>query len=315
MPDPSPFGEFLRERRLEAGLSARSLAQGLGLSHVAYGNVERGKQPFLAESHWPRLVELLPGVKIDTLRRLAEASMPVFRLDLTSIPPEARAYVQELAQSLNTLDTAQLHRLVSVLQGSDGRVAPLRYEDERVPRVAPLSKRDLVELADELLRRLQPAALESPRPVDIVRLVEGDLERVLGVAVYPVKADEIPGSEASTGGRVILVREDQLDFLHRGGPIGWRARATIAHELGHVLLHREILEETHTLRKTELVPRKELRAYEDPEWQAWTLAQCFLMPMRTVQMLEDRRAETLSAVYDVSGPFASGYLRRFGDWL
>lgn len=84
------FGRCLRSARLKAGVSLRDLAAALGLSHVFVGEVERGRQG-LAHKHWPRLLEVLPGLDPRQLEHLDRVRLPL-RLDLTSKP----SAVQEL---------------------------------------------------------------------------------------------------------------------------------------------------------------------------------------------------------------------------
>lgn len=316
MTDTTPFAKFLLEQRHSAGLSARAVARQLGLSHVAYGNVERGKQDALAEAYWPALMDLYPGTTRGKLQSLAEASASSAEVDLSGLSAESRLNAHEIVRALNRLEPEQLHRMVLSLEGSDGRVGTASRMDEKVPRVPGLSRQDLVELGDELLRSLQPEALRCPTPVDVRKLVDSKLEEVLGIHVYPVHPADLPAdAEASTSGERILVRKDQYDLLREGGPMGLRARATIAHELGHAILHSPMLADTETAKRVTLVPRRELKAYEDPEWQAWTLAQAFLIPVRTARSLSSRTPEVIADTYQVSLPFAEGYLRRFRSWM
>lgn len=317
MAESSAFGAFLQSRRHAAGLSARAVARELGLSHVAYGNAERGQPAVLAEQYWPALLTLYPDVGRSDLERLAAESEKVIEVDVSTLAAEARPYAQEIARSLNRLNSQDLHRLLTVIEGSD--VSPSSEPgDECVPRVAPMSKQDLVELADELLRLLQPEALDRPVPIDLVRLIapDGPVERRLGIRVLEVSPRALkPGAEAAASSQFILIRSDQWSLLHRGGPAAFRARATVAHELGHAVLHSSYLASSETAKRAALVPRRDLRAFEDPEWQAWTLAQAFLIPLRVARKMADRSPAALSEAFKVSLPFAEGYARRFAVWL
>jgi len=57
-----------------------------------------------------------------------------------------------------------------------------------------------------------------------------------------------------------------------------------------------------------------LKAYEDPEWQAWMFAGSILMPSSTLRMMmNDAGMLSLSEVskaYDVSEPMANSHLQR-----
>lgn len=57
-------------------------------------------------------------------------------------------------------------------------------------------------------------------------------------------------------------------------------RFTIAHEVGHVILHKEqLLSRQYTLHRTMI------KAYEDSEWQADTAAGCLLAPLSLCETL------------------------------
>jgi hypothetical protein len=56
--------------------------------------------------------------------------------------------------------------------------------------------------------------------------------------------------------------------------------------------------------------RESIRPFEDPEWQAWTLAGCILAPLRTLRMIESRVPWTLAPVYGVSEKMMESHLRR-----
>lgn len=64
------FGRLIRDRRIAAGLSVRSLATAIGVSAVGLGEVERGKSTLLLGFHGEALVDALGNV---TLGELAAA--------------------------------------------------------------------------------------------------------------------------------------------------------------------------------------------------------------------------------------------------
>jgi transcriptional regulator with XRE-family HTH domain len=93
----SPFGAYLRERRTSAGVSLRSVADELGISHVYLGEVERGRRRLLPDKYWERLSEVVPGITVDELRAMAAASAP---LDPSSVEGPGREVVVALARRL-----------------------------------------------------------------------------------------------------------------------------------------------------------------------------------------------------------------------
>lgn len=105
-------------------------------------------------------------------------------------------------------------------------------------------------------------------------------------------ADLLPGAEARTRfdakERKIFVALSAQTYrkLERGD---YRARFTLLHELGHVLLH------ARTLMKLSAIPHAEAAlmrvghpVYEDSEWQADSFAAAALMPARAMRELEQK---------------------------
>ncbi|MCB9761506.1 MAG: helix-turn-helix domain-containing protein [Alphaproteobacteria bacterium] len=117
---PSPFGLYLRARRLAAGLSLRRVAEAIGVSHVFLGEVERGRVRVLPSRHWDALIAAVPGVDRAELARLADHSVP-----LSVDPLEMSAHEFDLAFALarrireQGLDRDQTRRILNVLTGGE----------------------------------------------------------------------------------------------------------------------------------------------------------------------------------------------------
>src|SRR5690606_24953558 len=60
------------------------------------------------------------------------------------------------------------------------------------------------------------------------------------------------------------------------------------------------------------VARAQLRAFEDPEWQAWTFAEAILMPRRTLRMIAHLPVSRVADLYGVSAALARTRLRKLG---
>jgi Zn-dependent peptidase ImmA (M78 family) len=84
----------------------------------------------------------------------------------------------------------------------------------------------------------------------------------------------------------------------------------VSHAVLHVPVVRRRLASPHRDLLLARVRRGSIPAYRDPEWQAWALAGCILMPRRTVKMLPDRSLSSLAHIYGVSEEFAQSHLRR-----
>ena len=78
----SPFGAYIKQKRIEAGLSLRDIAAALGVTHVYLGEVERGRHRAMPEEHWAGLTKAIPGVTRRELKAAADASEVIDPRDL-----------------------------------------------------------------------------------------------------------------------------------------------------------------------------------------------------------------------------------------
>lgn len=189
---------------------------------------------------------------------------------------------------------------------------------ERVIAMPPMSMGMLEGLADEVLEVLQPGMLTDPGALDVMTLI--DELPMHGIDVYPVDPREIGAREGVTmagDGRrtTILICREAWHQLVDGGRIAHRARATFAHELGHAILHGRELRRLERGRETgaitlNRVRRRELRPFEDPEWQAWAFAGCILAPRRAIQMVKARNMVALTLTFEISTDMVRSHLRR-----
>lgn len=99
----STVGTYIRNKRIEAGISLRKLSAGLGVSPVYLGEVERGVRPSISRERWDRLVELVPKLTMEGLERHAASSTPL-QLDLTDAPPQYQNLGMALARRLKARD-------------------------------------------------------------------------------------------------------------------------------------------------------------------------------------------------------------------
>lgn len=95
--------------------------------------------------------------------------------------------------------------------------------------------------------------------------VDETLPRRMEACAFP------DGCRENPGGPYIKVRPEVYDAACAEDG---RARLTLLHECGHVLLHRQVA--AHP--RKEFDAAKELRPYENSEWQANTFAAELLMP-------------------------------------
>jgi hypothetical protein len=157
--------------------------------------------------------------------------------------------------------------------------------------VAPLSRAAIEHYALAVRRML---GIGEHQAVDMLQIIEHVLPRVWDDFVYEyVTAGGLGGAEATTSmtERTIRITEPVYEATRRGHP---RYLFTLAHELGHLLLH--------TGKQTSLARGEKVKAFLDPEWQANTFASAFLMPESGI-----RACDSISHVmrkYGVSRPAA-----------
>jgi hypothetical protein len=111
--------------------------------------------------------------------------------------------------------------------------------------------------------------------VDVGALLEFILPNVLPGFTYDVKSIEEMGNDhglAEPDINTITLREDvYINALDGKG----RDRATVLHELAHILLHKS---DRISHRRAHGPPK----AYQDPEWQAKVFAGEFLVPVHLI---------------------------------
>jgi len=185
----------------------------------------------------------------------------------------------------------------------------------------PISMKALEQLGEQTLTVLAPEVLTTPGPVDFLRLVDRDLQK-FGIFVYPVHADRLQDrlaytDAAGTGDINILLSFDLWNDLEQGGRRANRARATVAHELSHAILHVPVLRRRAAHPHAELLlsrrtRRSEIQAFEDPEWQAWALAGCILAPRKTLDLIASPSIEQAAIIYGISEGMLRSHLKRIG---
>jgi len=156
----------------------------------------------------------------------------------------------------------------------------------QIPRVAPRTIAEIESLAEAVVRQYQPSALEQLIPFDVEGFFECELESLTGIStdvrVLPKGLDGYtdPGMRVCVISSLLYDNADDIVKYRR-------LRSTIAHEIGHCLLHVPNASERNELKgrfendgnyPIERYDPQDLRAFENPEWQAWRFASALLMP-------------------------------------
>jgi hypothetical protein len=185
----------------------------------------------------------------------------------------------------------------------------------------PLSIRAISSFAEAVLQQVAPECLREPTAFPVLEVFESVLPR-FNVHTYAVSDDDLPDAEAVTdhegspGDEItIRIRERQFDDLVAGRRLAFRPRATLSHELGHALLHVDVIRRRmqHPAQAQQLLRRtcqREMPTFEQSEWQAWTLGGCVLMPARTLSVLGAVSVAHVASVYQLSAAMARSHLRK-----
>ena len=142
-------------------------------------------------------------------------------------------------------------------------------------RVAPLSRANIKDAAS----KIREAIGNTDGYLDVVKLAEIHMQKGIQDFVFDVvEPKDLPA------GHLAITKPDQLSMqvaeeVYNGAISGLGFhRFTIAHEIGHLFLHRN---QAVYSRKTS-IDDKPLKPYEDSEWQADEFAAELLMPSAVI---------------------------------
>lgn len=159
---------------------------------------------------------------------------------------------------------------------------------EEIPfPVLPMSWTAIDNVVEKYLREEMPLVLSKPQVTDVEKLLECVMARTHDLGVL-YDADLAPDIEAQLDPirGVVHIGRATLLGLEKGLA---RARFTLAHEAGHVLLHMEFIRENH-LKLARMGPRR-VESFARPEPQANQAAAAIVMPKVTF-VPEYRRIKT-----------------------
>ena len=156
--------------------------------------------------------------------------------------------------------------------------------------VAPLSRDQIEKFAVEVRRLL---GHQDHQPVNMLRLIEFVLPLALEGFEYEIVEDrELGDAEATTSSTARRIKISSRCYADaRAGAA--RPQFTLAHELGHLLLH---------CGKPFEMARGTVKSYADPEWQANYFAGAFLAPASEVKKC--RSVGEIAARFAISGAAA-----------
>ena len=159
-------------------------------------------------------------------------------------------------------------------------------QDYRVP---PMSRSAIRALANQLRSSLKIKGLFFP----VMEVLEFALPQIIPNFSWEIgSVEEMGGTHGLTYPQdsLIILREDIYDGAHAG--LG-RDRMTVAHEIGHLLLHKNI-----AFARAE--PGVEIRAFESSEWQAKCFSGELLVPWTHAPLLKSMTVEDIASECGVS---------------
>lgn len=164
--------------------------------------------------------------------------------------------------------------------------------------------------ARQTLERIQPDMLTRPDKLDVEGLWQWGLG-LLGadrdVGTPELMEDAEAWTEWFDNEPFVLLRQDQRDALGSDTEPELRARANIAHETGHVVLHTRW---AGAQNRADWSPDSKDMPMGCEEWQAWAFAGCLLMPCDVVRGLQRLDPLFVSDIFQVSPQMVRCHLFR-----
>ena len=189
-----------------------------------------------------------------------------------------------------------------------------------MPKLVPARGRSGIEIdriAKRVLGDFQPEAIEEPQVVNVEFIFEFGLpDRGIESDYQPLEQRGIQGYTDSEN--MVCVVSAELADDSTAAPY---FRSTVAHEIGHVILHipeyrqrrqKIISEQASNDKVLHRLPDTEIPIYENPEWQAHRFAGGLLMPeaavRKAISVYRGGRS-ALSSVFKVTPAFVRSRLK------
>jgi transcriptional regulator with XRE-family HTH domain len=119
MKKTTPYGALLRERRVQANLSLREVAEHVGVSHVYLAEIERGVSGPLKLDREPKLLEAMPNVAQIELSIARAAS--TYKITPATTPPKYMDMTAALARRIerDNLSDTKVRKILELLKDGD----------------------------------------------------------------------------------------------------------------------------------------------------------------------------------------------------
>ena len=166
-------------------------------------------------------------------------------------------------------------------------------------KVPAMSNSGIVKLTQDFRKSL---GYKKDEPIDVLWVLEYAMREMFKRYNFDfvVKPIEEMSEHAYTDSDKIYIREDIYDRAFNGEG---RDRFTIAHEIGHYILHTG----SEMVRFHRIYPGDNVKPYEDSEWQADSFAGEFLCPAQSIKGMD---AQDVAAKYGISIKAANAQLKK-----
>ena len=114
----TPFGQRLRELRRLRGISAKAMAEGLGVSPAYLSALEHGHRGRPNRRFVHRVCQYLGIIwdEAEALQALADRSHPRITVDTAGLSPAATELANLLAERIHELPAERIERLLEALR-------------------------------------------------------------------------------------------------------------------------------------------------------------------------------------------------------
>lgn len=291
------FGEEMRKLRKKHSIRLLDVASKMNVSVSFLSAVEIGVKRVS-----DRYIEsIATAMNLDDEERrvlVTSASYDRPKVEVNHLSDKRRALVDSFAKKVNRLNDAELKKIREMLDlyilpranFSERRLEvneAYKWEHKRHPGfvVQPRDKVWIHNIAENVRRKFCPDQITY---FPIEHVVEFELDRVAeGFSLFIVPHIVLPEYEAAVHVRRKLFCISELTYrkVIERDP---RARFTMAHELGHLVMHR------NEGKKVALVTNSSGEMYRDSEWQADVFAQALLISRENIRRLKSTE-EAVSA--------------------
>lgn len=160
---------------------------------------------------------------------------------------------------------------------------------------APRSRKEIRKIA-QYIRQI--TGTENQCEFPIMEFAELGMPKIFpGFSVVVLSREEMKNchGKACPEEKTIYLREDVYD----GAISGWgRDRLTVAHEIGHYVLHQP-----GCVAYAKMEKGKKLEAFRDPEWQADAFAGELLVPASLVKGMNPEQVSVLCGVSNAAATY------------